>query len=204
MLVFASALAQGAPPPQTAAAIKDVTAQTRRYFDAVRRNDAVELDAIFSPDYTEVSPLGQVDKRAQVVGFYQVAARAQTGQASELGEVTVDDLVVSVYGDVAVVIAGESFKMSVAGKPVSRPMRSTLVWHRRSGVWTLVASHHTTIRPPVAPGKTVERERVREFTDTLLIDRQPVSAVRCPVCFSVVAARRAACRSPSLNTRTGS
>jgi len=157
MLVFVSALAQGAPPPQAAVAVKEVTAQTRRYFDAVRRNDAVALDTIFSPDYTEVSPLGQVDKRAQVVGFYQVAARAQTGQASELGEVTVDDLVVNVYGDVAVVIAGESFKMSVAGKPVSRPMRSTLVWHRRAGVWTLVASHHTAIRPPVAPGKTVER-----------------------------------------------
>jgi len=132
------ALAQGAPPSQAAAAVKEVTAQTRR-------------------DYTEVSPLGQVDKRAQVVGFYQVAARAQTGQPSELGEVTVDDLVVNVYGDVAVVIAGESFKMSVAGKPVSRPMRSTLVWHRRAGVWTLVTSHHTAIRPPVAPGKTVDR-----------------------------------------------
>jgi ketosteroid isomerase-like protein len=157
MLVFVSALAQGAPPPQAAVAVKEVTAETRRYFDAVRRNDAVALDTIFSPDYTEVSPLGQVDKRAQVVGFYQVAARAQTGQASELGEVTVDDLVVNVYGDVAVVIAGESFKMSVAGKPVSRPMRSTLVWHRRSGVWLLVASHHTTIRPPVAPGRPIER-----------------------------------------------
>ena len=151
------ALAQGAPPSQTAASVKEVTARTRRYFDAVRRNDAVELDEIFSPDYTEVSPLGQVDKRAQVVGFYQVAARAQTGQSAELGEVTVDELAVNVYGDVAVVIAGESFKMSVAGISVSRPMRSTLVWHRRAGVWTLVSSHHTAIRPPVAPGKTVER-----------------------------------------------
>jgi ketosteroid isomerase-like protein len=151
------ALAQGAPPPQAAAALKDVTAQTRRYFDAVRRNDSVELDTIFSPEYTEVSPLGQVDKRAQVIGFYQVAARAQTGQPSELAEVTVDDLAVNVYGDVAVVIAGESFKMSVAGKPVSRPMRSTFVWHRGAGVWTLVASHHTAIRPPVPPGKTAER-----------------------------------------------
>ena len=170
MLVFVSTLAsqaaspphaapppQAAPPSQAAPAVKDVTAQTRRYFDAVRRNDAAELDGIFSPDYVEVSPLGQVDKRAQVVGFYQVASRAQTGQPSELADVTVDDLVVSVYGDVAVVIAGESFKMSVAGKPVARPVRSTLVWHRRAGVWTLVASHHTAIRPPVAPGKSVER-----------------------------------------------
>jgi ketosteroid isomerase-like protein len=157
LLLFVPVLAQGAPPSQTAASVKEVTAQTRRYFDAVSRNDAVELDKIFAPDYTEVSPLGQVDKRAQVVGFYQVAARAQTGQPAELAEVTVDDLVVNAYGDIAVVIAGETFKMSVAGKPVSRPMRSTLVWHRLAGVWTLVASHHTAIRPPVAPGKTVER-----------------------------------------------
>lgn len=151
------ALAQSAPPSQTAAAVREVPAQTRRYFDAVSRNDAVEFDKIFAPDYTEISPLGQVDKRAQVVGFYQVAARAQTGQPSELAEVTVDDLAVNVYGDVAVVIAGETFRMNAAGKPVSRPMRSTLVWHRRSAVWLLVASHHTAIRPPVAPGKTAER-----------------------------------------------
>jgi hypothetical protein len=32
-----------------------------------------------------------------------------------------------------------------------------LVWHRRAGAWVLVASHHTAIRPPVAPGKPVER-----------------------------------------------
>jgi ketosteroid isomerase-like protein len=157
LLLFVSVIAQGAPPSQTAASVREVTAQTRRYFDAVSRNDAVEIDKIFAPGSTEVPPLGQVDKRAQVVGFYQVAARAQAGQPAELAEVTVDDLAVDVYGDVAVVIAGESFKMSVAGKPVSRPMRSTLVWHKLAGVWTLVASHHTAIRPPVAPGKTVER-----------------------------------------------
>jgi hypothetical protein len=48
------------------------------------------------------------------------------------------------------------------------------------------------------------KERVRVLTDTLLIDRRPVSAMRFPACFFVVAARRAACRSPSLNSRTGS
>jgi len=142
---------QGIPPADA------VSAEARRYFDAVRRNDAAALDALLAQDYVEVSPLGQVDKRAQVIGFYRVAAKAQTGQASELAEVAVDELSVRVYGDVAVAIAGESFKMNVAGKLVARPMRSTLIWRRTDGAWKLVSSHHTTIRPPIDPGSLVDR-----------------------------------------------
>jgi ketosteroid isomerase-like protein len=147
----ATTLEQGTPDADA------VSAEARRYFDAVKRNDVVVLERLLAPDYVEVSPLGQVDKRAQVIGFYRTAAKAQTGQASELTAVTVDELSVRVYGDVAVAIAGESFTVNVAGKPVARPMRSTLVWHKLGGAWTLVSSHHTTVRPPIAPGSPVER-----------------------------------------------
>jgi ketosteroid isomerase-like protein len=147
----ATTLEQGTP------AADAVSAEVRRYFDAVKRNDVAVLESLLAQDYVEVSPLGQVDKRAQVIGFYRVAAKAQTGQASELTGVAVDELSVRVYGDVAVVIAGESFTMNVAGKPVARPMRSTLVWHKLGGAWKLVSSHHTAVRPPIAPGSPVER-----------------------------------------------
>lgn len=157
MLMVLVTLGGGAQAPRSPAPADEVTAQTRRYFTAVMRNDAVDLEKLLAADYVEVSPLGQVDKRAQVIGFYAVAGRAQTGQPSELTDVVVDDLVVNVYGDVAVVVAGESFKMSVAGKPVARAMRSTLVWNKRPGGWLLVASHHTAIRPPSAPGKSIDR-----------------------------------------------
>jgi ketosteroid isomerase-like protein len=62
-----------------------------------------------------------------------------------------------VYGDVAVAVAGESFKMTVAGKPMARPMRSTLVWHRTGGAWKLVSSHHTMVRPPIGRGGAIDR-----------------------------------------------
>jgi ketosteroid isomerase-like protein len=140
-------------PPATDA----VSTETRRYFDAVRRNDAAALETLLAPDYVEVSPLGQVDKRAQVIEFYRIAARAQTGQASEVTDVAIDDLSVKVYGDVAVVVVGESFKMMVAGKTVARPMRSTLIWQKTGGGWKLVSSHHTAIRPPIGAGASVER-----------------------------------------------
>ena len=160
-LAIALAAAGAAPRAmvveQGSSAMDAVTAETRRYFEAVRRNDAAALESLLAADYLEVSPLGQVDKRAQVIGFYRVAAGAQTGQASEVAEVAVDELSVRVYGDVAVVIAGESFTMNVAGKPVARPMRSTLVWHKLGGAWKLVSSHHTAVRPPIAPGRPVER-----------------------------------------------
>jgi ketosteroid isomerase-like protein len=157
MLALLAAVGQGTPATKPASPVDDVTAQTRRYFEAVGHNDVAVLERLLAQDYLEVSPLGQVDKRAQVIGFYLIAARAQTGQAAELTAVAVDELSVRIYGDVAVAVAGESFTMNVAGKPVARPMRSTLVWHRVGGAWTLVSSHHTTVRPPIAPGDSVDR-----------------------------------------------
>jgi len=160
-LAIALAAAGAAPRAmiveQGPSALDAVTAETRRYFEAVRRNDAAALESLLAADYLEVSPLGQLDKRAQVIGFYRVAARAQTGQASEVAEVAVDELSVRVYGDVAVAVVGESFKMNVAGKPVTRPMRSTLVWQRAGASWKIVSSHHTTIRPPLAAGSSIDR-----------------------------------------------
>jgi ketosteroid isomerase-like protein len=152
-----AAIGQGNQASKPTSPVDDVTTHTRRYFEAVGRNDVTVLERLLAPDYVEVSPLGQVDRRAQVIGFYRTAAQAQTGQASELTAVAVDELSVRVYGDVAVAIAGESFTMNVAGTPVARPMRSTLVWHKVGGAWKLVSSHHTTVRPPIAPGSPVDR-----------------------------------------------
>jgi ketosteroid isomerase-like protein len=140
-----------AAPGQATPAADAVSAEVRRYFDAVRRNDASALDHLLAQDYVEVSPLGQLDKRAQVIGFYRTASNARTGQASEVAAVTIDDLSVRVYGDLAVAIVRESFKVNVSGQPVPRPMRSTLVWRQAGGAWMLVSAHHTMIRPPLGP-----------------------------------------------------
>lgn len=149
--------AQAPPLRQGASAADAVTAEARRYFEAVRRSDVTVLESLLAQDYVEVSPLGQVDTRAQVIRFYQVAAKAQTGQASEVTDVVIDELAVRVFGDVAVAIVGESFTLTVAGSPVARPMRSTLVWHRTGGVWKLVSSHHSAVRPPIGQGNTTDR-----------------------------------------------
>jgi uncharacterized protein (TIGR02246 family) len=141
-----------AVPGQAASASDAVSAEVRRYFEAVRRNDAAALDALLAQDYLEVSPLGQIDKRPQVIEFYLLAAKAQTGQPSELAEVKLDEITVRVFGDVAIAVVGETFKMNVGGKPFDRPMRSTLLWHRVGGRWKLVSSHHTMVRPPLGTG----------------------------------------------------
>jgi uncharacterized protein (TIGR02246 family) len=157
LLVLMAAVGQVAQPSKPVSPVDEVTAQVRRYFEAVKRNDAATLDSLLAPDYSEVSPLGQVDKRAQVVEFYRMAAKAQTGQASELSDVAIEELAVRVYGDIAVAIVGASFKLTVAGKPVARPMRSTLVWQKAGGAWKLVSSHHTMIRPPIGSGTPMDR-----------------------------------------------
>ena len=154
MMVLLAAVGQGTQAPKPA---DDISVLVKRYLEAVKSNDASALDSLLAEDYVEVSPLGQVDKRAQVIGFYRVAARAQTGQPSEVSDVVIDELSVRTFGDTAVAIVGESFKMTVAGKPVTRAMRSTLVWHRAGTTWKLVSSHHTTIRPPIGSGSTIDR-----------------------------------------------
>jgi ketosteroid isomerase-like protein len=114
LLIASAAAFSQTTPPRPARVEDEVLAQTRRYFDALKASDVPELERLLAPDYVEVSPLGELDSRAQVIGFYRIAARAKTGQASELTAIDVDESTVAVYGDAAVAVVRATFRMKTA------------------------------------------------------------------------------------------
>lgn len=71
MLVVLTAAPSAARPRSAAASTEAaVTRLVDAVLDAERRFDPRALDALLAPGYVEVSPVGDVDTRAEVLGFY--------------------------------------------------------------------------------------------------------------------------------------
>ena len=52
--------------------------------DAQIAYDAATLDKIFTADYIEISPVGEVDPRQKVLGFYNAEAKLAAGMPPKL------------------------------------------------------------------------------------------------------------------------
>lgn len=105
--------------------------------------DQKAMDAVLAPDYVEVSPVGDVDARDKVIGFY-AADQKPSGPA---GRAALDEVTTRVYGDMAVTIARLTFTMTTPdGKAVSRAMRAVFVTRRGPARWLVVSSQFTPIR----------------------------------------------------------
>jgi uncharacterized protein (TIGR02246 family) len=131
-----------AGPADTAST--DVTALIHRFIRAQQSFDPAALKAATTENYIEVSPLGEVDKRDAVLGFYDPAHRVDVPSASISGDSF------RIFGDTAIDIAAITYTVAETGKPSHDVrMRATFVAVRQQGVWKLVSAHYTTIRPPV-------------------------------------------------------
>ena len=118
----------------------------RKVADAQLAYDAAALDRIFTADYIEISPAGEFDPRAKVLGFYKPEAKPAGGPviSQDLSEYSIRN-----YGKFAVVIAKITFTASVNGQ-VSPPrsMRATFVCRSENGGWKIASSQYTGVRPP--------------------------------------------------------
>ena len=115
-----------------------VQALVDRFEDARTRFDPVALAATLAPDYEEISPVGTVDPRAAVLGFYAPAARRPAPA------MTADDTVVRTTGDVALVTRRQSFTLPGG---VTRSIRVRYVARRTNGRWQLLSAQYTPIPP---------------------------------------------------------
>ena len=61
------------------------------------------------------------------------------------------DLVVNVFGDVAVATFNGHFVANVHGNPVARDQQSTLVFVKAGGDWKVVHEHFSPLGPAPAP-----------------------------------------------------
>ncbi|MGE3170855.1 MAG: nuclear transport factor 2 family protein [Pyrinomonadaceae bacterium] len=105
------------------------------------------LDEIFTPDYVEISPIGEFDERTEVLGFYK--PEQKPGTAGSSTTVEADEFSIRKYGTFAIVITRLNFVITVDGKPVPpRSMRAMLVCRRLGGQWKIASVQYTGISTP--------------------------------------------------------
>ena len=92
----------------------------RKFTDAQVQRDAAALRALTSEQYIEVSPVGELDAREKMLGFYvKDASRAAPALA-------IDEWVFRPTGDSAVVIAKLNFTMTAEQKKLFKELSKTL------------------------------------------------------------------------------
>jgi ketosteroid isomerase-like protein len=135
VMVLAAAASVAAP---AAAQEGPVRALVERFEAARVAFDPAALDATLAPEYEEVSPVGEVDSRAAVLGFYAADRKRPAPPMSS------DETIVRMLGDTALVTARRS--IAVPGGPV-RSIRVRYVAQRAGGRWRLVSAQYTPIPP---------------------------------------------------------
>ena len=149
MRISAIALALSASMHAVAAGVNPSDAAldvVRRHVEAQRTFDVTAIKALTADNYVEVSPIGELDSREKMLGFYAVDKK------SESPAIQVEDAVTRLSGDTAIVVAKLAYSMTAGGQPRSFAMRATFVAQKSNGSWKLLSAHYTAIRPAKAPG----------------------------------------------------
>jgi ketosteroid isomerase-like protein len=116
--------------------IREIVDMERQAKEASLRRDAEFSQRTLADDYVAITPLGQVTTKKETIG-----ARRSGQLRYEAMNIT--DMVVRVYGDMAVVTARADVKGHQLGEDFSGPYRYTRVWVRRSGRWQTVSYQAT-------------------------------------------------------------
>ncbi len=99
------------------------------------------LRDLTAAEYIEVSPLGEVDPREKMLGFYAVENKVEAPAA------TVSEFNVRVLGETAVVIAKVTFEMKgAAAKMPTHALRETFVARQTADGWKLVSAQYTAVQ----------------------------------------------------------
>ncbi len=151
MLVFVPM--QAAPPADFKFKVEEeILGLVRQLAEAQKNYDAAKMDEILAPDYVEISPAGEVDPRAKVLGFY--APEKKSARQGEMLSYALDEITSRIYGDTAIVIARLPFTIKTPdGQTMSRALRCTFVCRRTRGKWRIASAQYTGIRPPT-PSKS--------------------------------------------------
>ena len=129
--------AQAAPSDQ--ALLRLVT----DFLQAQRAFDVAALTELTTPDYLEVSPIGEVDARGRMLSFYA------PDKKSSAPTVEMKDPVVRMFGEVAIVVAKLAYAVPSPGQPARMmELRASFVAHRLAGRWKLASAQYTGIRAP--------------------------------------------------------
>lgn len=146
-LIFFSLLLFTIPAAAQSADQRSLEAVVRSMADAQIAYDAAKLDAIFTKDYIEISPVGEFDTRDKVLGFYKPELKPPAEKMSTV--IAIDEYSTRVYGKTAVVIARLTYNITANGKQMPpRSMRVMVVGKKEGSGWKIASAQYTGIRPP--------------------------------------------------------
>jgi len=117
--------------------IREILELERQSKDAAVHRDPEFSQRTLADDYVAITPLGQVITKGDTV-----AAR-KSGQL-RYDSIEINDVVVRVYGNTAIVTARANVKGIDLGEEFNGAYRFTRVWVRRNGRW-LAASYQATV-----------------------------------------------------------
>jgi ketosteroid isomerase-like protein len=126
------------PPFQSAeqATIREIVDMERQAKEASLHRDADFSQRTLADDYVAITPLGTITTKQETL-----SAR-KSGQL-RYESIDITDMVVRVYGEMAVVTARADVKGHQLGEDFSGPYRYTRVWVRRGGHWQTVSYQAT-------------------------------------------------------------
>ena len=119
-----------------------LTALVKQMANAQVTYDQAALDRIFTPDYIEISPAGEFDPRAKVLGFYAKKSEVNADVTLDVSEFSIRS-----YGKFAIVIAKLTYIPDAKAIP-PRSIRATFVCRKEKGAWKIASSQYTGVRPP--------------------------------------------------------
>jgi hypothetical protein len=149
--ILAALLAAGAPAPADTKSIAAVAGHVREagqvlqlveaFTRAQHDFDQARLRALTTDDYMEISPIGEVDPRDKMLGFYDPAKKVD-GPA-----MTVSDTTVRMVGrDVSIAVTKISYSLPANDGPRAVAMRAVFVARRDGLTWKLASAQYTPIR----------------------------------------------------------
>ncbi|MFD1952022.1 nuclear transport factor 2 family protein [Sphingomonas arantia] len=133
--VAAAPVAAVAPADAALLTVVDAFANARLAFDPAA------IAATITADYVEVSPVGEVDPREKMLGFYAPDKRQPAPP------MTTSELSVRRRGDTGVVLSKVTYRMAGPDGAVrERSMRVGYAMRREGGRWLIASSQATPMR----------------------------------------------------------
>lgn len=119
----------------------DVLSLVRQHVAAQTQFDVPALAALTADNYVEVSPMGEVDTREKMLAFYAPEKKTATPV------ITVEEPLVRVSGDTAVLIGKLAISVNAGGQQRQMAMRASYVAVKQGQAWKLMSAQYTGIAP---------------------------------------------------------
>ena len=117
-----------------------VLATDDRRTEALRRGDSAPLRQIYADDYTLVTPAtGAIRSKAEQINDL-VSGRVR------YEKIEVTERTIRVYGDVAIVLARETYSILQAGEQVGGDLRFTRTYKKFGTDWRVIATHGSFVK----------------------------------------------------------